>query len=52
MDLFYDLSKFDNTSGREFEEFVIELFKKLQYLLNTFWFNKSLSVSNFDYSLF
>ena len=31
MDLFYDLSKFDNTSGREFEEFVIELFKKLGY---------------------
>ena len=31
MDLFYDLSKFYNTSGREFEEFVIELFKKLGY---------------------
>ena len=31
MGLFYDLSKLDNTSGREFEEFVIELFKKLGY---------------------
>ena len=31
MDLFYDLSKLDNTSGREFEEFMIELFKKLGY---------------------
>ena len=31
MGLFYDLSKLDNTSGREFEEFVIDLFKKLGY---------------------
>ena len=31
MGLFYDLSKLDTTSGREFEEFVIELFKKLGY---------------------
>jgi hypothetical protein len=31
VDLLYDLSKLDNTSGREFEEFVIELFKKLGY---------------------
>jgi len=31
MDISSDLSKFDNTSGREFEKFIIMLFEKLGY---------------------
>ena len=31
MDSMHDLSNFDNTSGREFEEFMIKLFEKLGY---------------------
>ena len=31
MDMTYDLSNLDNTSGREFEDFIIKIFEKLGY---------------------
>jgi len=31
MDMAYDLSNLDNTSGREFEDFIMKIFEKLGY---------------------